>query len=124
VQRSLVPTVIDEIPVLAVAAALAHGKTAFHGVSELRHKESDRLQTIAEGISALGAKAEILDDLLLVHGGHPLRGARLESHGDHRMAMAWAIASLAVSEDCQIVGQKSVNISYPEFWEDLDRLVA
>ena len=124
VQRSLVPTVIDEIPVLAVAAALAHGKTAFHGVSELRHKESDRLQTIAEGISALGAKAEILDDLLLVHGGRPLRGARLESHGDHRMAMAWAIASLAVSEDCQIVGQKSVNISYPEFWEDLDRLVA
>ncbi len=107
-----------------MAAALAHGETVFHGVSELRLKESDRLRAITEGISALGAKAEIFDDLLLIQGGRPLRGARLESHGDHRMAMAWAIASLAVSEDCQIVGQNSVDISYPGFWEDLDRLVA
>ncbi len=123
-ERAAVPTVIDEIPVLAVAAALAHGETAFHGVSELRHKESDRLRAIAEGISALGAKAEIFDDLLLIQGGRPLRGARLESHGDHRMAMAWAIASLAVSEDCQLVGQNCVDISYPGFRKDLDRLVA
>ncbi len=124
VPSDLVPTLIDEIPVLAVAAALARGETTFHGVSELKHKESNRLQAIAEGVSALGAEVEIIDDLLLIRGSRTLRGARLESHGDHRMAMAWAIASLTASEDCEIVDRMCVDVSYPRFWEDLDRLVS
>lgn len=124
VSPAQIPTLIDEIPALAIAAARARGQTTFHGVSELRHKESDRLQNIADGVSSLGAEAEIVEDNLIIRGGQTLKGARLESYGDHRMAMAWAIASLVASEDCEIVDRTCVDVSYPRFWEDLDRLVS
>jgi 3-phosphoshikimate 1-carboxyvinyltransferase len=124
VSRTQIPTLIDEIPVLAVAAAQARGQTTFHGVSELRHKESDRLQTIADGVNSLGAEAVIVEDRLIIRGGRTLKGARLESNSDHRMAMAWAIAALVAGEDCEIVDRTCVDVSYPQFWEDLDRLVS
>jgi 3-phosphoshikimate 1-carboxyvinyltransferase len=124
VSAEIVPTLIDEIPILAVAAALAKGETIFRGVAELRHKESDRLETIANGLRALGTEVETLPNDLRIRGGQPLKAASLESRGDHRMAMAWAMASLASDGDCEISGRDRVTVSYPGFWDDLDRLVA
>ncbi len=124
IQAEMVPTLIDEIPILAVAAALAHGKTVFRGVSELRHKESDRLATIASGLETLGVDVETWPDGLLIRGGCPFRNGRLTSHGDHRMAMAWAVASLAADGPCTVTDRDCVAVSYPGFWEDLDRLAS
>lgn len=117
------PSMIDEIPILAVAATQAEGSTRVDGASELRVKESDRLQAIVRGLEALGASVEEHESGFTVHGGQTLRPTSLESHGDHRMVMAWAIASLLVDGDCTIDHLDQVKISYPGFWETLDRLV-
>jgi 3-phosphoshikimate 1-carboxyvinyltransferase len=116
-----VPGLVDEVPVLAVAAALAEGTTTFHGVGELRVKESDRLATMAEGLTAMGAPVEAGPDTLTVHGtgGRPLRGARVSSHGDHRVAMALAVAGLAAAGETVVEGWDAVPTSYPGFGEDL-----
>jgi 3-phosphoshikimate 1-carboxyvinyltransferase len=119
-----VPTLIDEIPILAVAAALAHGDTVIHGAAELRHKESDRLGAIAGGLESLGVDVETWPDGIRVRGGPPLRNGRLTSHGDHRMAMAWAVASLAADGPCTVTDRDCVAVSYPGFWKDLDRLAS
>jgi 3-phosphoshikimate 1-carboxyvinyltransferase len=124
VPRDWVPRLIDEIPILAVAAATAQGETRFHGVGELRHKESDRLARIIQGLNALGAEAEQQGDGLVIRGGAAFRPARLVSDGDHRMAMAWGMASLASGEPCQVTDRDWVRVSYPDFWQELDRLAA
>jgi len=132
IHAEMVPSLIDEIPILAVAAALAHGKTVIRGASELRHKESDRLHAIAEGLESLGTEVETKPDGLVIQGGQgqggqggrPLRNAHLTSHGDHRMAMAWAVASLAVDGPCIVTDRDCVAVSYPGFWEELDRLAS
>jgi 3-phosphoshikimate 1-carboxyvinyltransferase len=125
VPADLVPTFIDEIPVLAVAATRARGETIFRGASELRYKESNRLEAVITGLRSLGADVEPLPDGLAIRGGRPLVAAHLKSDGDHRMAMAWAIASLVVADgDCKITGRDCVSISYPGFWEDLERLAS
>ncbi len=119
-----VPALIDEVPILSIAAVLAQGETTIRGASELRLKESDRLQVIAQGLRAMGAEVEELPDGLRIGGGRRLEPARLESCGDHRMAMAWAIASLAQGGECEIVGKNCVGISYPGFWKELARLTS
>lgn len=124
VAADLVPSLIDEIPIIAVAAALADGETTIRGASELRFKESDRLRVIASGLTTLGAEVETLTDGLRIVGGRPLKRSRLDSQADHRMAMAWAIASLAADGECEILGQDSVVVSYPGFWDELKRLVS
>ncbi len=127
IPSEMVPTLIDEIPILAVAAALAQGETVIRGASELRHKESDRLRAIATGLETLGVDVETWPDGLLIkggRGGRPLRNGRLTSHGDHRMAMAWAVASLAADGPCTVTDRDCVAVSYPGFWEDLDRLAS
>lgn len=123
VPEELVASLIDEIPVLAVAAAHARGTTRVTGASELRVKESDRLSAIIEGLTAMGADVEPLDDGFAIHGGTKLHAASLRSHGDHRMVMAWAIASLAVDGRCDIDDLEPVKISFPGFWRTLDALV-
>ncbi|MCB9778065.1 MAG: 3-phosphoshikimate 1-carboxyvinyltransferase [Alphaproteobacteria bacterium] len=112
-----VPRLIDEIPVLAVAAAFAHGETRFQDAGELRVKESDRIATTVAMLRALGADADELPDGLVVRGsgGIPLRGGRVHSHGDHRIAMAAAVAGLRCTEGVVIDGADAVAISFPTF---------
>jgi 3-phosphoshikimate 1-carboxyvinyltransferase len=118
-----VPALIDELPILAVVAAFATGTTRVEGVSELRVKESDRLSAIVEGLRALGADVTESADGFEIRGGRTLRPARLRSFGDHRMVMAWAVAALGVEGECGIDHLDQVRISYPGFWQTLDRLV-
>jgi len=122
VEGHQVPGLIDEIPVLAVAAAVAEGSTTFHGAGELRVKESDRIATVTRELSALGATAEPTDDGLVVKGG-ALRGGHVRSHGDHRVAMAVAVAAMAAEGDTVVDGWDAVATSYPGFEDDLRRCV-
>jgi 3-phosphoshikimate 1-carboxyvinyltransferase len=123
VPREKVPGLIDEIPILAVVAAFATGTTRVTGASELRVKESDRLGAIVKGLQSLGANVTELEDGFELRGGQSLRPARLATFGDHRMVMAWAIASLGIEGDCGIDHLDQVKISYPGFWQTLDRLL-
>jgi len=115
---------IDEIPALAVAASFAHGETTIRGAAELRVKESDRIHALASGLQALSVEVEELPDGLRVKGGRPLRPASLDSFGDHRIAMAWGVASLGVDGGCEIRGKDAADVSYPGFWETLRQAVA
>jgi 3-phosphoshikimate 1-carboxyvinyltransferase len=117
----LIPRLIDEIPVLAVAAALAEGQTVVRDAQELRAKETDRIATVATGLAALGATVEATTDGLIVEGrgATGLRGTNLHSQGDHRLAMAWAVAALAAQGETQIAAADAVAVSYPHFWETL-----
>jgi 3-phosphoshikimate 1-carboxyvinyltransferase len=118
-----VAAIIDEIPVLAVAAALAEGDSLFWEVGELRVKESDRVATIISELSALGARVGPGDgEGLWVSGGGTLRGAPVRSHWDHRIAMALAVAGLAAEGTTEIDGWEAVATSYPGFEYDLERL--
>lgn len=117
-----IPNVIDEIPILAVAGALAQGTTTIRDAAELRVKESDRLAVVAHHLGAMGADVEELPDGLVIRGGRPLRGARLTSHGDHRIAMAFAIAGLFADGETVIEDAGCVETSYPGFAEQLKRL--
>ncbi|MGI8423182.1 MAG: 3-phosphoshikimate 1-carboxyvinyltransferase [Chloroflexota bacterium] len=118
---ALIPRLIDEVPVLAVAAAVARGKTTIRDASELRIKESDRLAATAKEMTALGANVRELEDGLVIEGG-ALRGGEVECHGDHRIAMSLAVAALAAGAPAMIAGGECVDISYPTFWPDLERL--
>jgi 3-phosphoshikimate 1-carboxyvinyltransferase len=124
IPADLVPNLIDEIPALGVAAARAEGETILRGASELRHKESNRLDAIINGLREMGADVEPLPDGLSIRGGRPLRAANLNSNGDHRMAMAWAVASLVAEGECEIAERKCVSVSYPGFWSDVERLAS
>jgi 3-phosphoshikimate 1-carboxyvinyltransferase len=122
IEGAEIPNVIDEIPVLAVAAALAKGTTFIKDAAELRVKESDRLAVVAHHLRAMGAEVDELPDGLVINGGRPLRGACLESHGDHRIAMAFAIAGLFAEGETVITGTECVETSYPRFVEQLGEL--
>jgi 3-phosphoshikimate 1-carboxyvinyltransferase len=117
-----IPSLIDEIPVLAVAAALAQGVTRFEGVAELRVKESDRLAAIQEALDLLGAETDVDADTLSVTGVGSFAAASLDSLGDHRLAMAWAVAALRADEPVTIDGFEAVGVSYPDFLSDLQSL--
>ena len=118
-----IPDLIDEIPVLAVAAAVADGVTRFEGAGELRHKESDRLDALKRVLTALGADVDLDEDTLCVKGPARLRRASVSSGGDHRIAMASCVALLAATgEGGEVKGWGSVSTSYPSFLENLGRL--
>jgi 3-phosphoshikimate 1-carboxyvinyltransferase len=122
VARAEIAGLIDEIPVLAVGGAVAGGDTTFEDVSELRVKESDRVATILEGLRTLGATARYDDERLVITGGATLRGGRVHSHGDHRIAMATAVAGLAADGTTTIEGWEAVATSYPGFEHHLEAL--
>ena len=119
-----VPNVIDEIPILAVAGALAQGKTVICDAKELRVKETDRLAAIATNLTAMGVEVVELDDGLEIYGGTPLVGARVKSYGDHRIAMAFAIAGMFASNETVIEDTDCIATSYPRFAEQLQRFLA
>ncbi len=117
-----IPRLIDEAPILAVAACFAEGATVISDAQELRYKESDRISVVAEELTKLGAEIDERPDGMVIAGARRLAGGVGDSHKDHRMAMALAVAGL-VSEEPVSVGQaRSVTISYPGFWDDLERL--
>ncbi|MCX6968261.1 MAG: 3-phosphoshikimate 1-carboxyvinyltransferase [Verrucomicrobia bacterium] len=118
-----IPNVIDELPILAVAGALAHGTTVIADAAELRVKETDRLAAIATNLRAMGVNVTENEDGLEIFGGTPLKGARLSSFGDHRIAMAFAIAGLFAEGETLIDGVECVATSYPGFYETLKKLV-
>ena len=114
VPERLVPLSIDELPVFFIAAAAAQGETLVTGASELRVKESDRLAAMAAGLTTVGIECELLTDGLRIQGG-AIGGGRVDSHGDHRIAMAFAIASLAASAPIEILDVANVSTSFPGF---------
>ena len=116
------PGCIDEVPILAVAAAAADGVTVFEGIAELRVKESDRVAAIIEMLNVLGAESEIDGETLAVAGVGQLGGGTVDSHGDHRMAMAAAIAGAAGSAPVTVEGFEATATSYPGFARDLSRV--
>ncbi len=113
--ESEVPNLIDEIPVLAVAAALAQGRTVIRNARELRVKETDRISTVVDNLRAMGAEVQEFEDGMEIEGGHPLHGADIDSFGDHRIAMAFAIAGLFAEGETIIRNTECVNTSYPGF---------
>jgi 3-phosphoshikimate 1-carboxyvinyltransferase len=119
VDDATVAEIIDEIPVLAVAATQAHGRTTIRGAAELRHKESDRIAALVRNLRALGARIEAFDDGFAVEGPTPLRGAPVSSFGDHRIAMAMAVAGLVADGRTEIDDASVVAVSYPRFFNDL-----
>jgi 3-phosphoshikimate 1-carboxyvinyltransferase len=115
VPPELVPLAIDELPVLFIAAAAAEGETVFTGAAELRVKESDRLAVMAEGLSRAGVANELLPDGIRIQGGTRLSGAEIDSHGDHRIAMSFAVASLLADAPLVIRDVANVATSFPGF---------
>jgi 3-phosphoshikimate 1-carboxyvinyltransferase len=117
VPESLVPLSIDEFPAFFVAAAVAEGETLVRGALELRVKESDRLAAMAQGLTVLGVENQLLEDGLWIRGGKGLGGGVIESHGDHRIAMAFAVAGLAARSPIEIRDVANVATSFPGFLE-------
>ncbi|MGH9400876.1 MAG: 3-phosphoshikimate 1-carboxyvinyltransferase, partial [Terriglobia bacterium] len=122
IPAGLIPNLIDELPVLAVLGAQTRRGISFRGASELRVKESDRLAAVAANLRKIGAEVEEFPDGLCVAGQQTLRGAEVESYGDHRIAMAFAVAGLAAQDGIKIHGAECVNISFPEFFEMLQQV--
>lgn len=118
-----IPNLIDEIPVIAVAAALAEGPTHIRNARELRVKETDRITTTVENLRKMGVDVEEFEDGMTVHGCKKLKGAKIESHGDHRIAMAFAIAGLFARGETVIHGTDCINTSYPGFATHLDAIL-
>ncbi len=122
IPEHLVPLAIDEFPVLFVAAACAEGQTRLTGAEELRVKESDRIQVMADGLQLLGVDAEATADGMIIQGGGQIGGGEVVSHGDHRIAMAFSIAGLRASASITVLDCENVNTSFPEFRELAQRL--
>ena len=121
---SEIPTLIDEIPILAVAAALAEGKTVIKDAKELRVKESDRISAVAESLRRMGVPVDEFADGMEITGGQKLKGAEINSLGDHRIAMAFAIAGLFAEGETVIKGVECIETSYPGFIRELKQLQA
>jgi 3-phosphoshikimate 1-carboxyvinyltransferase len=119
---AVVPRLVDEIPVLAVVAAMAEGTTTIRDAAELRVKESDRLKLVANGLKSMGAAVDELPDGLVIHGGRPLRGAHIDSGMDHRIAMSFAVAGLVADGETVIEGIEWADISFPGFFRLLGEL--
>ena len=117
IPQDQVPLAIDEFPVLFIAAACAQGETVLTGAEELRVKESDRIQVMADGLAALGVDARPTPDGIVIQGGGAIAGGRVDSHGDHRIAMAFTMAALRADGDIQIDDCANVNTSFPRFVE-------
>ncbi len=118
----IIPTLIDELPIIAVMAAFAAGTTIIRDAAELKVKESDRIAVMTENLSAMGCDITATDDGMIINGGRPLHGALIDAHLDHRIAMSFAVAALAAEGKTEIKDADCVKISYPGFYQDLEKL--
>ena len=118
----IIPTLIDEIPIIAVMAAFARGTTIIKDAAELKVKESNRIQVMVDNLKSMGADIESTEDGMIIHGGKDLHGTIIDSHMDHRIAMSFAIASLLADGHVTILDKNCVDISFPTFFQDLNRL--
>ena len=122
VEGGLIPTLIDEIPMIAVMAAFADGETVIRDAAELKVKESDRIAAVTEGLRAMGCDITPTEDGMIIRGGKPLCGAPINSYLDHRIAMSFAVAGLCADGITTIRDAECVGISYPAFYHDLEQL--
>ncbi|MCI9357817.1 MAG: 3-phosphoshikimate 1-carboxyvinyltransferase [Lachnospiraceae bacterium] len=122
IEGDIIPTLIDELPIIAVMAAFAQGETIIRNAEELRVKESDRIQTVTDNLSAMGADITAAPDGMSIRGGQPLTGASIRTCKDHRIAMSFAVAGMAVEGVTSLDDAQCVAISYPQFFDDLQRL--
>jgi len=122
IEGSIIPTLIDEIPMIAVMAAFAEGTTIIRDAAELKVKETDRIKTTCEGLRAMDVSVTPTPDGMIIHGGNPVHGGEINSYLDHRIAMAFAIAGLAADGTTTIKDSHCVNVSYPAFFETLNTL--
>ena len=122
IEGEIIPTLIDELPMIAVMACFAKGTTIIKDAAELKVKESDRIAVMVDNLSRMGAHITATDDGMIIEGGYPLHGAIIDSHLDHRIAMSFAIAALAADGETEIKDAECVNISYPNFYEELSNL--
>ncbi|MCR5639990.1 MAG: 3-phosphoshikimate 1-carboxyvinyltransferase [Lachnospiraceae bacterium] len=123
ISGDIIPTLIDEIPIIAVMAAAAEGTTTIRDAAELRVKESDRIATVTENLTAMGADITPTEDGMMITGGKPLHGASIQTYLDHRIAMAFTIASLLCEDENSLDHPDCVTISYPNFYQDINRLL-
>lgn len=119
---SIIPTLIDEIPAIAILACFAEGDTIIKDAEELKVKESNRIEVMVNNLKAMGADVEATDDGMIIHGRCELHGATIDSKLDHRIAMSFAIAAANAHGDTEIIGAECVNISYPTFYEDIKKI--
>lgn len=122
IEGDIIPTLIDELPVINIMAACAEGTTIIRDAAELKVKESNRIDVMVQYLSAMGCDIKGTDDGMIINGGAPLHGTTVDSHLDHRIAMSFAIASLIADGETQIKGSDVVTISYPAFYKDLAEL--
>lgn len=119
IEGDIIPTLIDELPVINIMAACAEGTTVIRDAAELKVKESDRIDVMVQYLSAMGCDITGTGDGMIIHGGRALHGTEVDSHLDHRIAMSFAVASLVAGGETKIKGSDVVTISYPGFYEDL-----
>jgi 3-phosphoshikimate 1-carboxyvinyltransferase len=124
IEGDIIPTLIDELPIINIMAACADGTTIIKDAAELKVKESDRISVMVKYLSAMGCDITGTDDGMIIQGGRPLHGAVIDSNMDHRIAMSFAIASLVADGETEIKGSDTVTISYPDFYKDLEKLTA
>jgi 3-phosphoshikimate 1-carboxyvinyltransferase len=123
IDGTIIPQLIDELPLLAVVGSQLHGGIEIRNAKELRVKESDRIAATADGLRAMGCKMEEFEDGLAVNGPTKLKGARVDSRGDHRIAMSFTIAGLVADGETEITGADCVAVSFPEFFDLLESVI-
>lgn len=119
IEGAVIPSLIDEIPILAVMAAFAEGTTVIRDAAELKVKETNRIQTVTENLLAMGAEIIPTEDGMIIHGTGALKGTQIQSHLDHRIAMAFSVAALAAEGTTTILDSQCVDVSYPGFFAQL-----
>lgn len=119
----IIPRLIDELPIIALAATQAEGTTVIRDAQELKVKETNRIDATAQELNKLGAKIETTEDGMIIHGPTPLHGGVVDSHGDHRIGMMLQIAALMTGETVKLKNPEAINISYPNFFNDLSSLI-
>ncbi len=123
ISGDIIPTLIDEIPIIAIMAAAAEGTTIIKDAAELKVKETNRIETVVDNLKAMGCDIIATDDGMIIHGGKPLHGATIHTLLDHRIAMAFSIAALIAEDTTRILDSKCVDVSYPSFYDSFENLL-